>query len=307
MGGVSSALHEDAFAAHFNPAGLQGIGGFSSAVSFVRPYPFLGGNGHSFAGAAYTFGRLGTLAVSSDLYWMGPTDVVSNMGEPLGRDNQNFHWHGKISFAGEPKPGLHTGLSLGYLRYDADSHTSTGESVTTKSGVMTIDAGVLADELLPQTTFESNFSPSEWRKYSDRRVHRGFRVAAALRNWSASKVAVVDEDQADPMPTSLVAGFMHTPFVSDLFIVRAGTDAEMILYEKGIVHFLHWGAEVKCLQLVAVRCGYVQDVQGPISSYWTWGFGLVTRFGSINIARYERTFAPVWHIDGIFRLSMTGE
>jgi hypothetical protein len=48
MGGVGTALHEDAFAMYYNPSALAFSRRFNAVGSLVKPLPFFGNTVHSF-------------------------------------------------------------------------------------------------------------------------------------------------------------------------------------------------------------------------------------------------------------------
>ncbi len=92
-----------------------------------------------------------------------------------------------------------------------------------------------------------------------------------------SKVALVDEDQADPLPTTVSGGASYRAVAGDRIDLDMVGELEVNVNEAHAFEYLHLGFEGRVLKIVAL--------------------GLVTRYGSLNVARYERTYAPNWHFD----------
>ena len=299
MGGVGTALSQDVFAAHFNPAGLalsreMGIGG-----SFVRPIPFLGSTAHSYVSLVTNLESLGAMGVSANLFWKGK-QVRTGPGGPelIGAENP-LDWHAKLSYAYPVTEFLSIGASIGVLQENLSEFGTAQEAGKGRSTSVMFDAGVMIKDLWTEATW-THYDPevdSQFDGIVDPVSHRGVSVGLSLLNMGPN-LSFIDPDQSDHPPSVLSLGVAYSPIRSTFAGLLVDVDLEKQLFEKSTVDYVHWGGELRLYRLISLRGGYFQDTFGPKNSYWTWGAGFHLKFVSINVARYTRMLLPSWQVDG---------
>ena len=301
MGGVGTAISQDAFAGYFNPAGLAFSKGFNLAGSFERPIPFLGNTAHSFIGASGNVGPVGAFGLSANLFWKGEyVRTVSNGPTPLGVQKP-FDWQVKASYARLLSDGLSVGGSLSVLTQELSDVGTEHEQGQGRSTAVLFDAGFMASDLITEATWDPGGPDEEapLRDISDPLSHRGVSLGVALLNLG-KKTSFIDANQPDNLPWLLSVGFAYSPVRSNVTGLLLAVDLEKQLYEHSTLDYVHWGAELRIIRLVSIRGGYFQDTYGPKNSYGTWGAGVHLRFMSFNVARYTRSLLPSWDFDGTF-------
>lgn len=296
MGGAGVALHEDAYAASYNPAALCFSEQLMAVGTFANPLPFLGGVGHTFTGVSYGNGSLG-FALTSDLYWMGSQYRTSENGSDIIGIEKAFHWQIKASGSYALNEQMGFGVSLAYTHIKLSSYGTGREAGSGIIYVITSDLGFYAHNLLPECTVinddEEEPLLGSWTA-NDQRC--GFSVGASILNLGP-KVSFIDDAQKDNLPALACIGFSYIPVKSNLAQVLVAGDYRGSLYNDPTLASFNFGCEVKVLKLIALRTGYVDDPTTPETSYMTYGAGLCTQYVSVNIARYERALLPTWHYD----------
>lgn len=301
MGGVGTAISQDAFASYFNPAGLAFSRQMSIGGSFVKPIPFLGNTAHSFISIAGNAESIGSFAGSGNLYWKGKHVRTSPAGPQLIGAEDLFDWHVKLSYARFIADGLSVGASLSVLRMSLSDFGTDQEQGSGRSTTILFDVGVMAKDLLPGATWNPYDSeePSSFDHIVDPSSHRGISVGLALLNVGPN-MTFIDAAQSDSPPSLVSFGIGYSPVRSNFVGLLVAVDFEKQLFEDSGLDYVHWGAELRMGRFVSLRGGYFQDTFGPKNSSWTWGGGIHLKFVSLNVARYTRTLLPTWHFDGTF-------
>lgn len=296
MGGVGTALYDNAYAAYYNPAALAFSDRLTLVGSLVKPLPFFGNITHSFIGGSIRTEKSGTLAFSANLIWKGPQLETS------GRytiDGYTLNWQGKVSYAVPVSDDLSIGISLGLLRIKLfDEIFVNNEKREGKNTTVLFDLGIFWKDLLPRSTLKSNAPKDEWYIGKEK---EGMSVGMALLNIG-QKISFINEKQSDDTPAKFMFGVSYCPIFINEGAILLAIDFEKQLYEPSFVDNVHLGSELNILHFVSLRIGRFEDTKEPKISYNTYGAGVNVKYFSVNLARYEKTLLPTWHYDATFTL-----
>lgn len=296
MGGAGSAMHEDAFATYYNPAGLAYLPSVSMVGSFVKPIPVLEGVVHSYVAAAASLTSLGTFAVSGNFYDKGKHPVTSSAGPEIVGLSDPMDWQAKLSYARAFSEHLAGGVSLGLLGLELSDSGTEREHGAGTSTSLTFDAGIMYKELFTNWTLVDTSEVGLFPFNPAGSTRRGITLGLAFRNIGPSTV-FIDADQPDNISSLATLGLTYSPYQSRILAVTLAAEIEKRLYEESTIDYAHWGLELVVDRFIALRGGYFQDTAGPKNSYWTWGVGLTFMGCSANLAHYQRTLQSTFHFD----------
>ena len=254
MGGVGTALFEDAFAAYFNPAGLAFSGPISLGGSFEQPIPFLASTAHTYISLAGNFGSVGAFAVSTNLIWMGRYPRTLSSGpSPVGV-TEPFDWQAKLSYARVISEDVSAGMSMSFLRENLADYGTEQEQGRGQSSSVMFDAGVMVRDLLTEATWDPAPDDS-WApliEMADTDSRRGFSVGLAIVNVGPRRT-FIDAAQFDEPPTQMTLGVAYSPVRSNLAGLLLAVDLEKQFFEDSNLDYVHWGTELSIIRLVSLR------------------------------------------------------
>lgn len=301
MGGVGTALYDNAYAAYYNPAALAFSDRLTLVGSLVKPLPFFGNITHSFIGGSIRTDKSGTLAFSANLIWKGPQPQVDNQGAEVDATTGGYtlNWQGKVSYAFAVSDNFAIGTNLSLLRIKlSDGIYVDNEKREGKTINVLIDLGIFWKGLLPQYTLKSNSPRDEW--YIGREKE-GISIGMTLLNVG-QKISFINEEQSDNAPANFMAGACYCPVFLNEGLILLAIDFEKQLYEPSFVDYVHLGSELNILHFVSLRIGRFVDMKEPKISYNTYGAGINIKYLAVNFARYEKILLPTWHYDATFSL-----
>jgi len=301
LGGIGTAYFEDASAAYFNPAALAFGPNVSVASSLVKPFPFFGSEVYSFISASAKIEDFGTIALSTNLYWKG---AHVRTGPELSKEDL-FDWQAKLSFGFPIAEHISAGAGLSFLRMMLSEFGAGQEQGSGKSSAFLGDLGVFASSLFTEATWSPQEldDETEFSKLADTKIKRGLSAGLAILNIGP-KISFIDNAQADPPPTVLSAGVTYFPLQSNMLGLMLALDLEKRLYDGAALDYIHYGAEVTFLRILAIRAGYFKGMDPTRNSFPTIGAGIRLKYCSLNIARYTQTILPTWHYDASFFMEL---
>lgn len=242
MGGVGTAISQDAFAGYFNPAGLAFSKGFNLAGSFERPIPFLGNIAHSYMGASGNFESVGAFGISANLFWMGEDPRTLSSGPTPVAVEEPLDWQVKLSYAHLFSENLSAGASFSVLSQRLSRVGTEMEQGSGTSTVVMFDVGFMAHDLLTEATWDP-MGPDGETPLSDicDPVSRcGLSLGVALLNLGP-RYSFIDLSQFDNLPALLSAGIAYSPVRSNVAGLLLAVDLEKQLYEHSTLDYVHWG------------------------------------------------------------------
>ncbi len=184
MGEANVAIANDATSVYWNPAGLGNLEGHEFQIMHTNWLPQfnLSDLYYDFACYVHSIEDVGTFGISATYLSLGEQIRTGEHGEELGTFNA-YNMAIGASFGTKIRDNLNMGLTLKYVHLKlADS--GTGEEKGKGSGSsVALDVGVL-------------YQPEFAEKMT---------IGANLANMGP-KVAFIDADQADPLPTNLRVG-----------------------------------------------------------------------------------------------------
>ena len=309
MGGIGSALSNDIYSAYYNPAGLAFSKKITLTGSFVKPFPFFGNIANSFFGISLKIDNSNTLGISSNLFWMGKQIRTSEAGpKPIGIEDTPFHWHIKLSYSYLILNHFSAGISAGILQVNLSDRPVGEEQNTANTTTILVDLGILAKDLLPESTYELDNSTTKYAPFFDwlleigeDYISRGFSVGMSISNLGPD-ISYIDKEQSDSPPSKLLLGFTYNIFNSNPLGILIGADFEKRLNESNTLDYLHMGGEIKLFKVLNVRLGYFLNTIENGYSYLTYGGGISLKFLSLNVARYNRSLQSTWHFDSVISL-----
>lgn len=310
MGGTSTALDDNAFAVFYNPAALPSDK-YSFVGSYVEPFPFLESTIHSLTAFSMPINGFGILGISANRFWKESQAFTNEVGDIMGGDLEKpdflkaTHWEIKLTYATALSKNISFGINLSYLRIKLSEATVGQEKGEGKTSTLLYGGGILFKNILNGATLKLNNEPENdfLRKYADNREFSGFSIGMSILN-AGSKIKYVDYDQGDKPPTIFSIGFAYWPISSSSIDILISTDFEKEVHESSTLDYIHYGGEIRLINLLALRAGYFSDVSDPKTSYYTCGAGILLKFLSLNVARYERAYLPTWHFDATLALEI---
>ena len=309
MGGIGTSLSNDIFSAYYNPAGLAFSKRMTLTGSFVNPFPFFGNIANSFFGISYKIDNSNALGISSNLFWMGKQNrTLEGSPEPFGSEDTPFHWHIKLSYSYLILENISAGISAGILQVNLSDRPVGEEQNKPNATTILLDLGILAKDLLSESTFELDNSTTKYAPFFDWLIEigegyagRGLSIGMSISNLGP-EISFIDKEQSDPPPSKLLLGLTYNVINSNEIGILLGTDLEKRLNESNTLDYLHLGGELKLFRVFNFRMGYFMNTIEDGLSYITYGGGISLKYLSINIARYNRSFQSTWHFDSVISL-----
>ncbi len=300
LGGTGASATLDAFSSYFNPAAIAFCKDFALSVSRVNPYPFFPDVIGFYAGVSGRIPDRHTISLSYNSYTHNIQESLDANGSFIDQVDSKTSWHLKLVYAYRMNQMFSIGIGVGYLSYNLlDKEIRVGSE--TRSGLssgMTFDLGFYAQDLFRELSFYLPDRKHEGiiGQLAEDKLPSGFSAGISVLNLGPD-VAFVDDKQADPLPGVILFGLTYWPVTSNWLGLQLVTDMEKHVHDSSTFNFARFGSELRIYQLLAVRGGYVLDTFGLKNSYPTWGAGLCSKYGSINISRYSPTFLSTWHFD----------
>jgi hypothetical protein len=273
MGEAFVAIADDASATWWNPAGLGFQHKREMTMMYVKWLPQfnLSDLYYAFLSGVYEVPEWGTFGGNIIFLNLGETERTDAQGNPLGTFSSY-----EIAVTGSYGSLINENLSMGVsmkLAYSSLSPFGAGEEAG--SGTATAVAADLG--LLYHTPFFTGLS-----------------LGANLSNMGP-KVSYIDRAQADPLPTTLKAGFAYKILDQEFnkLVITSDVNKELVVRDKfgrsdefyeaiftswtdgDLVQSLIWniGAEYWYSTLVGLRGGYWNDDLGKVFPY-TFGVSL---------------------------------
>ncbi len=302
LGGSGVATYNSAFSLYYNPALLTETGGVDIAGSYVKPLPFFENIVQSYGGIVYRLDEKSVLGCSANLIWRGGQMHTSEGGNYLGNDGDDylFSGHFKIAYAQEIMGGVACGLAAGLMHHEvaSDDFIVWADVVPSSVRKLLFDLGFFKSDLFTEASLI--LSPQELppllRSTGPAYDPPGLSIGLSLLNLGTT-ITFGNEEYADPPPSLLLIGAAWCPVTSNWLQLRLVTDLEKQLVESSLLDYIRTGTELRWMQTLIFRGGYVLDTYGPRNSYPVWGAGLLFKFGSINVSRYNASLVPCWHFD----------
>jgi hypothetical protein len=307
MGSANTAVADDIYALHFNPAGIARLqkGG---AAFFHHSLGGRFGLPMTFVGAAYRtqYGTFGTAVNNLNL-------DDSFLGEELNSYERSM----QITYANQLGEKVAVGASLKWIRQRFDNPGSNFD--VTANGVG-LDVGILVQNIFPHWTISrrSESFPQRFRKF-DRSSFQGLSLGLALLNTGPDRLEFI-ENQRDPLPQTLRIGVAYNAVDTDEIgiLVAADLDKELVerdesgvpdgfveswitSWDNGFDHF-QFGAEINLYHILAFRFGRDEflNFSEDSSVDWTFGFGLGPEWARVNLVhrRFPAIFSEEkWVVD----------
>jgi hypothetical protein len=305
MGGAGVSLTDNPFAAYYNPASFAFNNSFRLAGSFVKPFPGFENQYNSMISISQKFGHTGTFGLTFNFFWMPAQYRLGPDGpEPLGvTATPSFtsptHFHIKASYSSMLTAKLSFGVSLGILSTTLDKSAIFEEAGGSKNTTVLADAGLLITDLFSEATFYN--SNDYVSPLADQRTYKGVSAGISLLNFGPKMSFIQDGLQNDP-PSTILLGINYWPVFTNIIGTRVLLDFEKRIYDSDKLDYIHLGNEILVLRMFSARFGYVIDNINSDQSYFTFGFGVKTKFFSLNVSHYKKVLLPAWHFDGNINL-----
>lgn len=306
IGGTGTAIVDNSFATFYNPAGLAFANGINFASSYVKPFAFFDHTVHSLSALSVSVEGFGTLALSANRFWRERQAITDETGPGiLGMEEEKFkfftpiHWEAKLSYAILLSKHASIGLNVSLLRINLSRNVAYAKSEKGKTSTMMFGAGLMFKNILPNTTLKPglNHRCNFLHKYAEKRKDAGLSLGFSILN-AGNKITFIDDSQKDNPPTLASIGFAYWPISSPIVTLMISTDFEKEIFESSSLDYIHFGKEIRLLNIFSVRTGYFLDTDIPKTSYFTFGGGIHFKYFSFNVARYKRSLLPTWHFDG---------
>lgn len=295
MGGTGVSQQLGGFSLYYNPAEILKNKPVDAAYSFYRPFSVFDDLVYHYGAAAVSLDKIGTFAISAEIYQKSIQVWVDETGTELGTEDATSKRY-RFAYALDPLPWFSFGISLGYFRYKLSKYNVRVGSENRKpsDGTFFIDGGVLFKNLVPGTSL--SFGDRQTLNQLANKPQRGFDIGLSLLNFNLfQKMQMIDKNQADYIPEMLLLGFSYHMLTSDIVSINLNTDFEKQIHEESTFDHIRFGGEARFFKIFAFRAGYVKDTFGTETSYGTWGLGIITKYGAYNFARYNPLFKAIWH------------
>ncbi|MBN1408859.1 MAG: hypothetical protein JW956_13765 [Calditrichaceae bacterium] len=293
MGGTGVSQQLGGFSMYYNPAGISDNKTVKAGYSFYRPFSVFEDLIYHYGAAAVSIDKIGTFAVSVEIYQKSSQLWLDETGAELGWDDETSKRY-RMAYAVDPLPWFSFGVSLGYFKYKLSKKNVGAENSEPSDDTFFIDAGVLFNKLIPDASIK--FGNLEWLDDIGDIPQAGFSVGISILNFNFSqKMQMIDKSQADYIPEMFLMGFSYHLLTSDIVSLNVNVDFEKQIHEESTFDHIRFGGEARILRILALKAGYVKDTFDPETSYGTWGLGIITRYGSYSFARYNPLFFPTWH------------
>lgn len=276
MGRTFSAIADDAFAPWWNPGGLAFIQGRNAALMHAKLVPGLADDVY-FEYASYAQHLSGWGGVALTLTYLNYGEsVITGPGssEPLGTFT-SFEIAPSLAIGTAISNTLGLGANLKYVHVDLAPEGATQDGLEGKGSTFAVDLGAL------------------WKVPG-----QPMNLALVIQNLGPD-IALVDEQQADPLPRMLRVGAAYqvinrgqhsflVAFDGDKVLLSNGSSAEsdstldQTWFDENDI-LLNVGGEYTFNNLVSLRLGYIFDDPGEIKDL-TYGLGVTWKAISFDYA-----------------------
>ena len=262
MGGLYLAEANDYAARWSNPGGLAFVEQPVVGTMFTQLVPGLASDVYYFFGGwVLPTKSIGTLQFDMTYLSYGQSEATADDNTSLGTFS-SYELSPSVSLGFKFLPNLGLGVSAKYVRIDLAPASVLPDFAGSGSGTGTTWAFDLG---------------SQYRANK-------FRLGTVLSNLGPN-IAFIDDQQSDPLPTTLRVGGMYDIFSDDVSQLRAGYEFEQALPSLEVigkpVH--HVGAEFVYSNTFALRAGWVVDKDGAIEGL-AGGFGVTFRNATFEYA-----------------------
>jgi len=253
MGGLYLAEANDYAARWSNPGGLAFVERGVVGTMFSKLVPGLADDVYYFFGGwVLPTKSIGTLQFDMTYLSYGQSEATADDNTSLGTFS-SYELSPAVSLGFKFLPNLGMGVTAKYVRIDLAPASVLPDFAGSGSGTGTTWAFDLGSQYRPITNL---------------------RLGAVLSNLGP-KITFIDDEQSDPLPTTLRIGGMYDILSDEVSQLRAGYEFEQSLPNLEIigkpVH--HIGSEFVYSNTFALRAGYVIDKDGAIEGFAA-GFGV---------------------------------
>ena len=275
MGEANVAIANDATAVYWNPAGLANIEGHELSIMHSNWLPQfnLSDLYYDFGSYVHHVEDVGTFGISATYLNLGEQIRTSETGQEIGVFSA-YNMALGLSYGTKIRENLSLGLSMKYIHLKLADYGTGEEKGKGAGSSVAIDFGVL-------------FRPQFNNKLT---------IGANLSNLGP-KIAFIDADQADPIPTNIKVGVAYqllerrynklvaTVDFNKLLVVRHDDGSSDPFYKAVFTAFTDKyqrslkrigtavGFEYWYSNLIALRFGHFYEDIGK-RRFWTFGGGL---------------------------------
>jgi hypothetical protein len=257
------AIADDATAAWWNVGGLAFVSNNNLALMHSQLVPDLATDVYyEFLGYSHQLKDFGTISLSLIYLTYGESVATNPQGEARGTF-KSWEASGYLSFALPITANLGVGLTGKFIHADLAPADLTLDQLDGTGSTVAVDAGVLYKV------------PGFWW-VGDRKLSLG----AALTNLGPD-ISFIDQEQSDPLPITLRAGFAYTAVSSEVsnWLVTFDLEQSLVWLIDSATNtrrseIYHVGTEYRYINLLAGRIGYIRDKDGDFSDA-TYGLGFI--------------------------------
>lgn len=258
MGHAFVAVADDATAAWWNPGGLAFTGRKNVGLMHSQLVPDLDNDVYyEFIGFNAPYSDVGTWSIAV---------VYLTYGESQGTDQQGNNtdkfrsWEGAIlgSFALPITEKLGVGITGKFFHADLAPADLTLEKIDGSGSTVAVDAGLL------------------WK------LSKNLTLGSSLTNMGPD-ISYIDQNQSDPLPFTLRAGFNFEPLNDEVshWLITFDVEQSLVWLITTAVNtrrseVYHVGTEYTYINLLSGRIGYIYDQDGDIKDA-TYGLGFTIR------------------------------
>jgi hypothetical protein len=277
MGRTFSAIADDAFAPWWNPGGLAFLEGRNAALMHAQLVPDLADDVY-FEYASYAQHLSGWGGVALTLTYLNYGESIEtdpNSSDPRGTF-RSFEFAPSLAIGTAISNSLGLGANLKYVYVDLAPATASADNEAGKGSTFAVDLGAL------------------WKVPG-----KPLNLAVVVQNIGPD-IALVDEEQADPLPRMLRLGAAYQILSKGQHSLVAAFDGDKVLLSNGSDGgapdstlkqtwfdendvLLNFGGEYTYNNLVSVRLGYIFDDPGEIKDM-TYGLGVTWKAISFDYA-----------------------
>ena len=272
MGESFVAIADDATAAWWNVGGLAFVTNNNLSLMHSQLVPDLASDVYyEFLGYSHQLENFGTISLSLIYLTYGESVATNPQGETRGTF-KSWEAAGYLSFALPITATLGVGLTGKFIHADLAPADLTLDQLDGTGSTVAVDAGVLYKV------------PGFWF-VNDRKLNLG----AAITNIGPD-ISFIDQEQSDPLPITLRAGFAYTAVSSEVsnFLVTLDLEQSLVWLIDSATktrrsEIYHIGTEYRYANLLAGRIGYIHDKDGDFSDA-TYGLGFLYKSVTLDYA-----------------------
>ncbi|MFC1493541.1 PorV/PorQ family protein, partial [candidate division KSB1 bacterium] len=304
MGGANVALASDFWGTYYNPGAVGFTKSFSAGIYMSDEISAIYGADYIYTGAVFRVPSIGVFGASFTYFDLGEQAWTDENGNNIGQF-ESYNAAFSILYARKFSEKLAIGASLKYIRMKFGAPNIGTIDIDGLGTSIAVDIGVLYKNVLPGLTFAPENIPGTFLSgIKPERFSRGISFGLTIKNIG-NRIKFADAAQADPIPTTLVAGLSYTPVeIGNLLSVRCTFDISKFLVNTGFsgadstwradpwykAVFTSWddgfdeimyGAEIDFLNIFALRAG--RHLQDHGLDYKTFGMRIGGEFLSMNI------------------------